>query len=75
MTEPGPVGVNVDPLGEALGPTPDGLCVEFGEVAGMDGPLGFVWTGGCRATSGRRSTAAGSAIGGALCECAGAGQR
>jgi hypothetical protein len=42
MTEPGPVGVNVDPLGEALGPTPDGLCVEFGEVAGMDGPLGFV---------------------------------
>jgi hypothetical protein len=25
ITEPGPVGVNVDPLGEALGPTPDGL--------------------------------------------------
>jgi hypothetical protein len=25
MTEPGPVGVNVDPLGEALGPTPEGL--------------------------------------------------
>ena len=32
--EPGPVGVNVDPLGEALGPRvfPDGLWVLFGEV-------------------------------------------
>src|ERR1700693_4788428 len=32
--EPGPVGVNVDPLGEALGPRvfPDGLWVLFGGV-------------------------------------------
>ena len=32
--EPGPMGVNVDPLGEALGPRvfPDGLWVLFGEV-------------------------------------------
>jgi hypothetical protein len=34
--EPGPVGVNVDPLGEALGPSvlPDGLWVLFGLVTG-----------------------------------------
>src|SRR6202166_1339506 len=32
--EPGPVGVSVEPLGEALGPRvfPDGLWVLFGEV-------------------------------------------
>jgi hypothetical protein len=36
MPEPGPVGVSVDPLGEALGPSvlPDGLWVEVGPVAG-----------------------------------------
>src|SRR5260370_11300656 len=36
MPEPGPVGVNVDPLGEALGPRelPDGLAVLLGLVAG-----------------------------------------
>lgn len=34
--EPEPVGVSVDPLGEALGPSvfPDGLWVLFGEVTG-----------------------------------------
>ena len=36
MPEPGPVGVRVDPLGEALGPSvlPDGLWVLPGPVAG-----------------------------------------
>jgi hypothetical protein len=36
MPEPGPVGVNVDPLGEALGPRvlPDGLAVLLGPVTG-----------------------------------------
>jgi hypothetical protein len=39
--EPGPVGVNVDPLGEALGPRvfPDGFIVLFGPPA--DAPLAF----------------------------------
>jgi hypothetical protein len=34
MPEPGPVGVSVDPLGEALGPRvlPEGLAVLFGVV-------------------------------------------
>jgi hypothetical protein len=34
--DPGPVGVNVDPLGEAFGPRvlPDGLWVLFGLVIG-----------------------------------------
>jgi hypothetical protein len=37
MPEPGPVGVSVDPLGEALGPSvlPDGLWVVFG----LTGPV------------------------------------
>src|SRR5260370_8561653 len=37
IPEPGPVGVSVDPLGEALGPSvlPDGLWVLFG----LAGPL------------------------------------
>jgi hypothetical protein len=39
--EPGPVGVSVDPLGEALGPSvfPDGFIVLFGPPA--DAPLAF----------------------------------
>jgi hypothetical protein len=39
--EPGPVGVSVDPLGEALGPRvfPDGFIVLFGPPA--DAPLAF----------------------------------
>jgi hypothetical protein len=39
--EPGPVGVSVDPLGEALGPSvlPDGLWVLFGEVTGAAGAV------------------------------------
>ena len=34
--EPGPLGVRVDPLGEALGPSvlPDGFWVLFGDVTG-----------------------------------------
>jgi hypothetical protein len=39
MPDPGPVGANVDPLGEALGPSvlPDGLWVLFG----LAGPRGL----------------------------------